>query len=73
MSSGTGRPVPPLLLPWTQAVPAISRCAQLVLPTKRERKDAAVMVLAVVLTRNPDGARVAGFELELRLGRRAAA
>lgn len=36
-------------------------------------EDAAVMVLAVVLTRNPDGARVAGFELELRLGRRAAA
>lgn len=36
-------------------------------------EDAAVVRLAVVLTRNPDAARVAGFELELRLVRRAAA
>jgi hypothetical protein len=36
-------------------------------------EDAAVLQLAVLLTRNPDGARVASFELELRLVRRAAA
>ena len=33
----------------------------------------AVLQLAVVLTKNPDGSRVASFELELRLVRGAAA
>lgn len=35
--------------------------------------DSVVMGLAVLLTRNPDGARLASFELELRVVRRAAA
>ena len=46
VSSGTGRPVAPLALPVFQAVPAMSRCAHGVSPTKRDRKQAAVVAPA---------------------------
>src|SRR5574343_343172 len=44
VSRGTGRPVAPLSLPWIQAVPARSRCAQGYALVKRDRKQAAVIV-----------------------------
>ncbi len=42
-SSATGRPVAPLALPERRAVPAMSRCAQLYLRVKRDRKQPAVI------------------------------
>ena len=42
-SNATGRPVAPFALPERQAVPAISRCAQLYLRVKRDRKQPAVI------------------------------
>src|SRR5215469_7546298 len=41
--SGTGRPVAPFSPPPFQAVPAMSRCAQVMFLVKRARKEAAVM------------------------------
>ena len=46
VSSGTGRPVAPLLSPVSQAVPAISRCAQWYFLANLARKQAAVIAPA---------------------------
>lgn len=51
-----------------------SLCAEArVLYRSEAGPDAFDSTLAVTLTRNPDGARIAGFELDLRLRRRVAA
>src|SRR3569833_4302691 len=50
VSKGTGRPVAPFLSPVSHAAPAMSRCAHWNFLVKRERKQAAVMVLLSCLS-----------------------
>ena len=62
VSSGTGRPVEPFSLPDFQAVPAMSRCAQLNFLVKRER-NASRYVLMNTEEQNCSPAAAADYSL----------